>query len=148
MTNIEQRIPVVLYIRSQQIFDGVEPDGTELVTEGWMTPTEKGLELAYDETELTGMEGTTTTFQVEGDRVILVRSGTTCSQMVFQEGTQHTSLYETRFGDLSMDIQTSYLRHNLTERGGVMEIRYSIAVEHAVTGRNQFKIRVKPKLHA
>ena len=79
-------------------------------------------------------------------RVILSRTGTTNSQMVFEEGTQHTSLYETRFGELAMDIQTAYLRHNLTPRGGLMEIRYSIAVEHALTGRNMFKIRVKPKM--
>lgn len=148
MNNIEQRIPVVLFVKSQQLFDGIEPDGSELMTDAWLSPTEKGLDIAYDETELTGMAGTTTTFHIEGDRVILVRSGTTNSQMVFQEGTQHTSLYETPFGGLSMDIQTSYLRHNLTERGGVMEIRYSVAMEHAITGRNQFKIRVKPKLHA
>ena len=45
-----------------------------------------------------------------------------------------------------MDIQTGSLKHNLTERGGIMEIRYSIAVEHTVTGRNCFKIRVKRKI--
>ena len=44
-----------------------------------------------------------------------------------------------------MDIQTGHLRHNLSERGGILEIRYSIAVEHTVTGRNRFKIRVKRK---
>ena len=49
------------------------------------------------------------------------------------------------FGELSVDIQTSALRHNLSDRGGLLEIRYSIAVEHTVTGRNSFKIRVKRK---
>ena len=49
------------------------------------------------------------------------------------------------FGELTVDIQTSTLKHNLSERGGLMEIRYSIAVEHTVTGRNRFKIRVKRK---
>ena len=102
--------------------------------------------LAYQETALTGMEGTTTRFQIRGPRVILTRSGTVNSQMVFEEGRQHTSLYETPFGELSVDIQTSVLKHNLTERGGLMEIKYSIAVEHTVTGRNCFKIRVKRKL--
>ena len=101
--------------------------------------------LAYEETALTGMEGTTTRFQVQGPRVILTRSGTVNSQMVFEEGRQHTSLYETPFGELSVDIQTSVLKHNLTERGGLMEIKYSIAVEHTVTGRNCFKIRVRRK---
>ena len=110
-----------------------------------MTLTEDGMVLAYQETALTGMEGTTTRFQVQGARVILTRSGTVNSQMVFEEGRQHTSLYETPFGELSVDIQTSVLKHNLTERGGLMEIKYSIAVEHTVTGRNCFKIRVRRK---
>ena len=66
-------------------------------------------------------------------------------QMVFEEGRQHTSLYGTPFGELTVDIQTSRLRHNLTERGGVMEIRYSIAVEHVVTGKNCIKVRVRRK---
>ena len=91
------------------------------------------------------LEGTTTRFQIQGPRVILTRSGTVNSQMVFEEGRQHTSLYETPFGELSVDIQTSVLKHNLTERGGLMEIKYSIAVEHTVTGRNCFKIRVRRK---
>ena len=135
----------MLSIRGEQYFDGIDPDAQELMTEGTMTLTEDGMVLAYQETALTGMEGTTTRFQVQGPRVISTRSGTVNSQMVFEEGRQHTSLYETPFGELSVDIQTSVLKHNLTERGGLMEIKYSIAVEHTVTGRNCFKIRVRRK---
>lgn len=135
----------MLSIRGEQYFDGIDPDAQELMTEGTMTLTEDGMVLSYQETALTGMEGTTTRFQVQGPRVILTRSGTVNSQMVFEEGRQHTSLYETPFGELSVDIQTSGLKHNLTERGGLMEIKYSIAVEHTVTGRNCFKIRVRRK---
>ena len=145
MTNTE-KIPVILFIKSQQLYEDLEPDGTELMTEGVMEVEPEGIRLRYDETELTGMEGTTTSFWVTGKRVILTRTGTTNSQMVFEEGVQHTSLYESPFGELAMDIQTSQLRHNLTERGGLMEIRYAISVEHALTGRNQFKLRVKPKM--
>ena len=148
MTAIEtdrEKLPVLLSIRGEQYFDDIDPDATELMTEGTMELLEDGLRLTYQETALTGMEGTTTTFEVRGERVVLTRSGTTNSQMVFQEGQQHTSLYETPFGELSVDIQTSRLRHNLSERGGIMEIKYSIAVEHTVTGRNCFKIRVRRK---
>ena len=146
MTSIEREpLPVMLSIRGEQYFDGIDPDAQELMTEGTMTLTEDGMVLAYQETALTGMEGTTTRFQIRGPRVILTRSGTVNSQMVFEEGRQHTSLYETPFGELSVDIQTSELKHNLSERGGLMEIKYSIAVEHTVTGRNCFKIRVRRK---
>ena len=146
MTSIEREpLPVMLSIRGEQYFDGIDPDAQELMTEGTMTLTEDGMVLSYQETALTGMEDTTTRFQIQGPRVILTRSGTVNSQMVFEEGRQHTSLYETPFGELSVDIQTSVLKHNLTERGGLMEIKYSIAVEHTVTGRNCFKIRVRRK---
>ena len=138
-------IPVIITVRGEQYFDGVDPDATELMTEGTLTVTGEELRISYEETALTGMEGTTTTFAVQGPRVILSRTGTVNSQMVFEEGKQHTSLYETMFGELTVDIQTSRLRHKLSERGGIMEIKYSIAVEHTVTGRNAFKIRVRTK---
>ena len=146
MTSIdENKLPVLLSIRGEQYFDDIDPDATELMTEGIMEVTDDGIVLSYEESELTGMEGTTTTFEVKGPRVTLTRSGEVNSQMVFEEGRQHTSLYETPFGELSVDIQTSELKHNLSERGGLMEIKYSIAVEHTVTGRNCFKIRVRRK---
>ena len=141
----ENKLPVLLSIRGEQYFDDIDPDATELMTEGTMALTEDGIVLSYEESELTGMEGTTTTFEVKGPRVTLTRSGAVNSQMVFEEGRQHSSLYETPFGELSVDIQTSELKHNLSERGGLMEIKYSIAVEHTVTGRNCFKIRVRRK---
>lgn len=146
MTNMEyERLPVLLSIRGEQYFDDIDPDATELMTEGTMELTEAGMVLSYQETELTGMEGTTTIFEIKGPQVVLTRTGKVNSQMIFEEGRQHTSLYETPFGELTVDIQTSALKHNLSQRGGVMEIKYSIAVEHTVTGRNCFKIRVKRK---
>ena len=150
MTSIETKgLPVLLTIRSEQHFEDMEPDSIELMTEGTLTSTGEGeLVLSYQESELTGLEGTTTTFEIRGAQVILTRTGSVNSQMVFEEGKQHTSLYETPFGELAIDVQTSRLRHSLTERGGLMDLRYSISVDHSVTGRNAFRIRVKRKHEA
>ena len=147
MTNIETKaLPVLLTIRSEQHYENTEPDSIELMTEGTLTATgEGGVVLSYQESELTGLEGTTTTFEIRGSQVILSRTGSVNSQMVFEEGKQHTSLYETPFGELAIDVQTSRLRHSLTERGGLMDLQYSISVDHSVTGRNAFKIRVRRK---
>ena len=137
---------VIISIRGTQTLDDNPPETVELITEGRLIDCgEEGYTLTYQESELTGLEGTLTTFEIGPGRVILRRSGSVNSQMVFEEGRQHTSLYETPYGELSVDIQTSRLLHNLTERGGLMEIKYSIAVEHVVTGRNCFKIRVRRK---
>lgn len=146
MTSIEKsKLPVLLTIRSEQHFEDMEPDSIELMTEGLLeTTVDGGIILTYQESELTGLEGTTTAFEIRGPKVTLTRTGGVNSQMVFEEGKQHTSLYETPFGELAIDIQTSRLRHSLTERGGLMDLRYSISVDHSVTGRNAFKIRVRP----
>ena len=146
MINIEKnQLPVLLTIRSEQHYEDMEPDSIELMTEGTLTLTgEGGMVLSYQESELTGLEGTTTAFEIRGAQVILTRTGSVNSQMVFEEGRQHPSLYETPFGELAVDIQTSRLRHSLTERGGLMDLRYSISVDHTVTGRNAFRIRVRP----
>lgn len=58
----------------------------ELVTEGRLEQDGNSYTLSYQESELTGLEGTLTTFQVEPDRVTLLRVGEFNSQMVFQEG--------------------------------------------------------------
>lgn len=78
---------VILFVRGEQSFDGLEPDITELMTEGVMTiDSGGGISLSYQETELTGMEGTTTCFTIQDDRVVLSRTGGVSSQMVFQQG--------------------------------------------------------------
>ena len=58
MTSIEtarEKLPVLLSIRGEQYFDDVDPDATELMTEGTLELTEDGLRLVYEETALTGM---------------------------------------------------------------------------------------------
>ncbi len=146
MTSIEtNKLPVLLTIRSEQRFEDMEPDSIELMTEGTLELTGEGMILSYQESELTGLNGTTTAFEVRGPQVILTRTGSVNSQMVFEEGKQHTSLYETPFGELAIDIQTSRLRHSLTERGGLMDLQISISGDPSVTGRHAFKIRVRRK---
>ena len=53
MSDIETRqkkLPVLLFIRGEQYFDDVDPDATELTTEGTLELTEEGLLLTYQET--------------------------------------------------------------------------------------------------
>jgi len=133
----------MLTIRGQQEYEDMEPDETELVTEGVLEKTPEGYCFRYTETELTGMEGTVTAFDVQGGRITLTRAGSVNSQMVFEEGKQHTSLYETPYGELSVDIHTRSIRHTLSENGGLLDIRYSISVDHMVTGQSAFRIRIR-----
>ncbi len=137
--------PVILSIRGQQIFGGEEPEVTELVTEGVLSRSGEGYTLRYQESELTGLEGTQTTFQIEDGRVTLLREGQVNSQMVFQEGRRHLSLYDTPYGALSIGIDTRRMKVNLGETGGKIEINYAIEIDHAVAGENLFQINIKSR---
>ncbi len=135
---------IILFVRGEQTYDGVSPEVTELATEGIMTIREDGeMVLTYQESEITGMEGTTTRFTIRGGTVVLERAGLIVSRMEFKQGERSSSFYETPWGTMEVDIVTTKLAHRFTERGGVMEIAFTIAVNHQVTGENRFKVRVK-----
>ena len=138
---------IIIFVRGTQYFDGVEPDETELMTEGVMELRDDGeILVEYEESELTGMEGTTTRFSIRGDTVTLTRSGQLNSQMVFQKGKRHSSLYETPWGTMLVNIFTTYLEYRIGEHGGVMEIKYGVAVDYQSTGTNEFKIRIRESM--
>ena len=143
---------VIISIKGLQSFVGMEADAVELVTEGRLE--QDGAEcfiLSYQESELTGLEGTLTTFQIEPERITLLRVGEFNSQMVFQAGRQHLSLYDTPYGALSVGVRTKRLHSRLDPSGGNIEIGYAIEIDHTAAGENHFRIQVKqkpPLLHA
>ena len=134
---------VVISIKGMQNYEDSDPDTIELVTEGRLTRDETGYTLTYQESELTGLEGTMTTIQVEGEQVTLMRVGEFNAQMVFQEGRRHLSMYNTPYGAMAIGVNTRHLMADLTDQGGNIEIDYAIEVDHAIAGRNVFQIKVK-----
>ena len=72
-----------------------------------------------------------------------MRVGEFNSQMVFQEGRRHLSMYNTPYGAMSIGVNTRHLLAELTDQGGDIEVDYTIEVDHAMAGRNVFRINVK-----
>ena len=72
-----------------------------------------------------------------------MRVGEFNSQMVFQEGRRHMSMYNTPYGAMTIGVNTRHLLSELTDRGGEIEIDYAIEIDHSVAGRNTFQINVK-----
>ena len=135
---------VIISIQGKQSFQAQEDDTIELVTEGCLSPDGDGsYTLSYQESPLTGLEGTLTTIQVEGEQVTLMRVGEFNSQMVFQEGRRHMSMYNTPYGAMTIGVNTRHLLAELDDQGGEIEIDYAIEIDHSVAGRNTFQINVK-----
>ena len=135
---------VIISIQGKQSFEAQDDDTIELVTEGCLEPDgDDGYTLSYQESELTGLEGTLTTFQIEPERVTLLRVGEYNSQMVFQEGRRHMAMYNTPYGAMTVGVNTRHLLAELDDQGGDIEIDYAIEIDHAIAGRNIFQIKVK-----
>ena len=134
---------VVISIKGMQKYEDTFPDVVELVTAGRLAREGESYTLSYQESELTGLEGTLTTIQVDGGQVTLMRVGEFNSQLVFQEGRRHLSMYNTPYGAMSIGVNTRHLMASLTDQGGDIEVDYTIEVDHALAGRNVFRINVK-----
>ena len=134
---------VVISIKGIQKYEGALPDVVELVTEGRLAREGDSYTLSYQESELSGLEGTLTTIQVDGGQVTLLRVGEFNSQLVFQEGRRHLSVYNTPYGAMSVGVHTRHLLAELNDQGGDIEVDYEIEVDHAMAGRNIFRINVK-----
>ena len=99
--------------------------------------------LSYQESELTGLEGTRTSVMVMPNQVVVDRDGMLTGRMVFREGARDSFLYQTPSGQMMLGIDTRSIRHNFNENGGDVEIDYITDLAHTVVARNKFRISVK-----
>ena len=136
---------VVLRICGQQSYDGQEPEVIELMTEGTMEFRDGGWDISYEETELTGLAGVMTTFRVEPERVILRRTGKLRSEMMFQQGVRHESLYKLDFGALMMAVTAKLVFFDIVSDGGVIDLMYDIEIENSAAGQVDYHLDIRAK---
>ena len=136
---------VVLSIEGRQTYADQEPEIIELVTEGTMEFTKGGWDISYEESALTGLEGVTTTFRVEPGKVILTRKGALNSQMVFQEGIPHDSLYQMAFGTLMLTVKATSVFFDIVPDGGVIDLSYNINIENTEAGAIDYHLDIRAK---
>ena len=136
---------VMLNIRGRQSYDGQEPEVIELVTEGVMEQIDGGWNLSYEESDLTGLQGVTTTFRIRPNEVVLDRTGKLTSQMVFVEGQKHDSLYQMEFGALMLSVCATRVSYDLTEAGGTVDLSYRIEIEQTSAGVIDYHLEIRKK---
>lgn len=136
---------VILSIRGRQSYADQEPEVITLTTEGDMVYKDGGWNITYEETALTGLEGVTTTFRVERDKVILKRTGALNSTMVFQEGVPHDSLYRMEFGALMLTVKATRVFCMLDEAGGMVDLVYEISIENTESGVIDYHLDIAAK---
>ena len=117
-------------------------DGYELLTDGEYVQENGISTFSYLESELTGLDGLLTTFNVEPDRVVLRRGDRVGDDMIFSENLKHHFLYDTPYGAVTMGIDTHFIKNNMHHDGGSLQIRYDIEVDNVAVSENLFSINI------
>lgn len=136
---------VTLSIQGRQTYQDQEPDIIELVTEGTIEFQNGGWDISYEESELTGLAGVTTTFRVEPGKVTLTRKGALNSTMIFQENVVHESLYQMPFGALMLSVKATSVFFDIVPDGGVIDLSYNINIENSEAGVIDYHLDIRAK---
>ncbi|MEW9124717.1 MAG: DUF1934 domain-containing protein [Thermotaleaceae bacterium] len=127
---------------TQRNIDG-EESTIELTTEGKLYKKENATYLVYEESEISGMEGCTTTVKVGQDKISMRRFGTANSEIIFQKGKRFTTHYNTPYGVFDMEVLTREISYNMTDADkGDISIEYYVSLEGLVESTNKLNIRI------
>lgn len=134
---------VIISVKGSQTNVDNDVDGMELVTEGKYYKKGDTYYVTYKESEVTGMEGTTTTLKVADGRVTLMRFGSVNSQMVFEQGQKHVSHYDTTFGAFTIGVFASEVDIKMDDSGGEIHVDYHLEIDNNKTGDNDFYMMIR-----
>lgn len=132
---------IIINIYGTQNLEGKNDNIIELTTEGKLEKVENDIVITYEESELTGMQGTTTEIILDSHGIVILdRRGTTNSHLIFEEGKKHSSYYDTNEGAFSMAVFANYVEMDIEENGGEIEVSYILEVNGACIAQNEIRV--------
>jgi len=118
-------------------------DIIEVVSPGKFIKLANGYKAIYEETEISGMKGTTTTLIINDKEVVLEREGTTNTKMCFNKKEPSVAMYQTPYGLLELGIYTKGLLVDMNEDGGKLEIKYAMTIAGDVSVETNLSLKIK-----
>ncbi len=84
----------------------------------------------YDESEISGMQGSKTMLKIKENIVNMSRSGSNESKLTFEPGASHESKYGTPYGEFIMETRTKSIDIDVDENLlGKIEIKYDLIIQ-------------------
>ncbi len=124
----------------------VDDDSTkmELNTAGTLKKLKSGgFVISYEESEVTGFSGSTTSLTIDGDNIVnLKRTGTAPSDLILEKDRKHYCHYGTPYGDFTMGIFTHCIYNDISEDGGEMYLKYTVDINSSYVSDNEIYIKV------
>lgn len=119
-----------------------EHDVIELRTEGKYYKKNNADYLVYEESELSGLLGTTTKIKIMENQVELKRSGEHESVMSFEKDKRFQSIMTTPVGNIPLEILTNNISFDMMSDplSIKLEFEYNIALRGLFQGKNLISI--------
>ena len=117
-------------------------DDMVINTDGILTEEDGRIEFSYEESEITGMEGSTTAISFSKDNpslVSMVREGSVSTALVFEQGKRHRCAYNTPYMPFELCVHTLKVDNRLMS-DKVAFIDYIIEIRGAKAERTKLEI--------
>ena len=117
-----------------------EPEIMHINTLGTMTVENGRVEISYEETEATGMDGSTTTvtYMLNQPNVIsMIREGAVSTALVFEAEKRHHCMYRTPFMPFEVCVHTLKVANHLMDANNLM-LDYIVEIRGARAERTKF----------
>lgn len=121
-----------------------EPETIEIHSVGNYSECDGRVELSYDETEVTGMEGSRTavSFAKEISGIVsMIREGAVSTVLVFEEGKRHHCIYNTPMMPFEVCVHTMKVENKLAEEGW-LDLDYIVEIRGAQAERTKFRMEI------
>lgn len=134
---------VIISVKGIQTSEGNQPNILELVTEGKYYKKGDTYYITYKESEVTGLEGTTTTLKVCNKVVTLMRFGIVNTHFIFEQGQKHMSYYDTEYGNFIINVVTNNIDVNVDDKGGEIKVDYRLEIDNNKAGENDLHMLIR-----
>ncbi len=134
---------VIISVTGTQVNEFGEVDVQELVTTGVYYEKKGAYFIIYNESEITGMPGTTTSVKAESRRVTLNRMGESQHKQVFEAGLRNRGNYITPYGMMYIAVIPSKVDVSLTDSGGSINLEYELEIENQKISDNKLSLTVR-----
>jgi uncharacterized beta-barrel protein YwiB (DUF1934 family) len=118
-------------------------DVIEVLTPGSYLKESGFYYVEYDETEISGMQGTKTKLEIYPERLALIREGTTNAKMEFEKNKDYRTLYNTPYGTMEIKIYTKNLKVDINDEGGDIYIDYNMSISGQKPQNTELRINIK-----
>ena len=124
----------------------VEPETIEISSVGRLTVEDGRVQIAYDETEVTGMDGSTTAISFLSEQagvVSMIREGAVSTVLVFEAKKRHHCIYNTPFMPFEVCVHTLKVDNRLLDESHKsLDLDYIIEIRGAQAERTKFRMEL------